>query len=75
MRALPPAEVRARFHAMGVPTVEEPELEKVFPASQRAIDVRDALLERAREVARSLRAGAGTPPAGAATASPGSISQ
>ena len=48
LRALPPAEVRARFHAMGVPTVEEPDLEKVFPASQRAIDVRDALYERAR---------------------------
>lgn len=43
-RALPPAEVRRRFHAWGVPTVEEPALEKVFPKSQRAVDVRDALL-------------------------------
>ena len=47
LRALPPAAVRARFHALGVPTVEEPQLEKVFPASQRARDVRDALLRAA----------------------------
>jgi hypothetical protein len=42
MRALPPRAVRARFEALGVATVEAP-LEKVFPASQRARDVRDAL--------------------------------
>jgi predicted Rossmann fold flavoprotein len=47
MRALPPAAVRERFHALGVPTVEEPHLEKVFPKSQRARDVRDALLRTA----------------------------
>jgi hypothetical protein len=41
--ALPPRAVRERFHALGVPTVEAP-LEKVFPASDRARDVRDALL-------------------------------
>ena len=41
-RALPPRAVRARFEELGVPTVEAP-LEKVFPASQRARDVRDAL--------------------------------
>jgi len=46
-RALPPAAVRARFEALGVPTVEAP-LEKVFPASQRAKDVRDALERWAR---------------------------
>ena len=46
-RELPPAEVRARFHALDVPTVEAP-LEKVFPASQRAKDVRDALERWAR---------------------------
>jgi predicted Rossmann fold flavoprotein len=45
---LTPAAVRARFHELGVPTVEEPALEKVFPASQRAVDVRDALVRRAR---------------------------
>lgn len=42
---LPPSSVRERFHELGVPTVEAP-LEKVFPASDRARDVRDAL-ERA----------------------------
>jgi hypothetical protein len=42
-RALPPTAVRERFHALGVPTVEAP-LEKVFPASNNARDVRDALL-------------------------------
>ncbi|MEQ1504262.1 MAG: aminoacetone oxidase family FAD-binding enzyme, partial [Myxococcota bacterium] len=47
LRALTPAAVRARFLALGVPTVEEPGLEKVFPASQRATDVRNALLEDA----------------------------
>jgi predicted Rossmann fold flavoprotein len=57
LRALPPAAVRDRFHALGVPTVEEPELEKVFPASQRAIDVRDALLRAAVEAGVTLRLG------------------
>jgi hypothetical protein len=47
LRALPPARIREVFHGLGVPTVEEPALEKVFPASQRARDVRDALLQRA----------------------------
>ncbi|MBL8863367.1 MAG: aminoacetone oxidase family FAD-binding enzyme [Planctomycetes bacterium] len=42
-RVLPPSAVRARFEELGVPTVEAP-LEKVFPASGRAVDVRDALL-------------------------------
>lgn len=42
LAAVPPEEVRRRFEAWGVPTVEAP-LEKVFPASQRARDVRDAL--------------------------------
>ncbi|HEX6882709.1 MAG TPA: aminoacetone oxidase family FAD-binding enzyme [Planctomycetota bacterium] len=41
-RALPPRAVRERFHGLDVPTLEAP-LEKVFPASQRAKDVRDAL--------------------------------
>lgn len=55
LRALPPAKVRERFHALGVPTVEEPELEKVFPASDKAIDVRDALLRAALRVGVDLR--------------------
>lgn len=41
-RLLPPGQVRERFHALGVATVEE-KLDKVFPASGRARDVRDAL--------------------------------
>ena len=42
LRVLSPANVRERFEALGVPTVAEP-LEKIFPASHRARDVRDAL--------------------------------
>lgn len=41
-RALPPRAVRLHFEGLGVPTVEAP-LEKIFPASDRARDVRDAL--------------------------------
>jgi predicted Rossmann fold flavoprotein len=55
LKALPPAEVRARFRALGVPTVIEPELEKVFPESQRAVDVRDALLAAAERAGARLR--------------------
>lgn len=47
LRTLPPARVRERFHELGVPTVEAP-LEKIFPASGRARDVRDALERWAR---------------------------
>lgn len=46
-RALPPTAVRERFLNLGVPTLAEP-LEKVFPASHRARDVRDALESWAR---------------------------
>lgn len=45
-RVLPPTAVRARFDELGVPTVEAP-LEKIFPTSGRAVDVRDALLAAA----------------------------
>lgn len=48
--AMPPERVRAHFHQLGVPTVTEPELEKVFPRSQRALDVRDALLRDAERL-------------------------
>jgi predicted Rossmann fold flavoprotein len=58
LRALPPQAVRERFRALGVDTVEEPALEKVFPASQRAVDVRDALLRAARAIGVALRTGA-----------------
>jgi predicted flavoprotein YhiN len=47
LRALSPEELRARFGALGVETVEAP-LEKVFPKSGRARDVRDALEREAR---------------------------
>jgi len=47
-RALPPQAVRARFEELGVPTEEAP-LEKIFPVSGRAVDVRDALERDARE--------------------------
>ena len=53
LRALPPLAVRERFHDLGVPTVEAP-LEKVFPASDRARDVRDALERWAREAGAEL---------------------
>lgn len=46
-RNLPPTEVRARFEGWGVPTAEAP-LEKIFPASGNARDVRDALEGAAR---------------------------
>jgi hypothetical protein len=58
LRALPPAAVRARFAELGVPTVEAP-LEKVFPASQRAKDVRDALEGWARSAGVHIRCAAG----------------
>jgi len=57
-RALPPRAVRARFEQLGVPTVEAP-LEKVFPASQRARDVRDALERWALGAGVELRLAAG----------------
>jgi hypothetical protein len=66
LRALPPLAVRERFHALGVPTVEAP-LEKVFPASDRARDVRDALLRWGNQAGVELRSGAevrGIEPAG-----------
>jgi hypothetical protein len=47
LRALSPANVRERFEALGVATSAEP-LEKIFPASHRARDVRDALERWAR---------------------------
>ncbi len=46
-QALTPQDVRDRFEEWGVPTREAP-MEKVFPVSGRARDVRDALLTQAR---------------------------
>ena len=53
-RALPPLAVRERFHDLGVATVEAP-LEKVFPASDRARDVRDALVRWCASTGVELR--------------------
>ena len=48
LRTLTPRRLRRRFAEIGVPTREAP-LEKVFPESERAVDVRDALEREARE--------------------------
>lgn len=56
-RILPPRAVRERFAELGVPTVEAP-LEKVFPASDRARDVRDALERWARGAGVRIECGA-----------------
>ncbi len=53
-RELGPTDVRERFAELGVPTVEAP-LEKVFPASGRARDVRDALESWARGAGARIR--------------------
>jgi predicted Rossmann fold flavoprotein len=53
-RALPPRAVREALHALGVPTREEPLLEKVWPVSMRARDVADALERRARDAGAAL---------------------
>lgn len=55
--ALSPAKVREHFHALGVPTTTEPELEKVFPASQRARDVRNALEGDAKRYGAIIQTG------------------
>ena len=45
----PLAEQRTYFeHTLGLPLTLEPETGKLFPASGRATDVRDALVRRAR---------------------------
>lgn len=58
MRVLPPTAVREAFDGLGVPTVEAP-LEKIFPKSQRARDVRDALESAGRTAGAQFRLGAG----------------
>ena len=58
LRALGPDDVRYHFDALGVPTVEAP-LEKVFPESGRARDVRDALEADARGVGVRILCDAG----------------
>lgn len=58
LRALSPSDVRERFAELGVPTVEAP-LEKIFPASGRARDVRDALERAARASGAEIRCDSG----------------
>jgi hypothetical protein len=54
----PLSEQRRYFEAeAGIPLVEEPESGKLFPASQRARDVRDALLNLARGSGTRIRFG------------------
>jgi len=50
LRNLTPQEVRARFEAMGVATKLETEFEKIFPASDSALQVRNALESEAKKV-------------------------
>ncbi len=57
LRSFPPAALRACLEQAGVPLQEE-DLEKVFPVSQRARDVVEALLRRCRETGVELRTGA-----------------
>ena len=48
LHALTPQQVRAHFESLGVATKIEPEFEKVFPASDSALEVRDALVDDAK---------------------------
>lgn len=56
LHALPPDQVVSEVNRMGVPTKVE-STGKVFPVSDRAMDVRDALVERLRSSGASLRTG------------------
>ncbi len=58
LAALGPDELVALFKAEGVPTKVEP-TGKVFPVSNRALDVRDALLRLVRRAGVELRLGDG----------------
>ena len=52
-RTLPPAAVRSHLTSLGVPTITAP-LDKVFPTSGRATDVRDALERDARQAGAEI---------------------
>lgn len=54
LAALGPREVVELFHAEGVPTYVEPDTGKVFPKSDRAIDVADALVRRLKRSGAEL---------------------
>ncbi|MEQ1634282.1 MAG: aminoacetone oxidase family FAD-binding enzyme [Planctomycetota bacterium] len=53
LHTLPPTAVAAHFHRLSVPLQEE-DLEKLFPVSQRARDVLDALLRDATDAGVTL---------------------
>ena len=58
VRAWPLAEQRAFFeNDLGIPLVEEPEELKLFPASNKARDVRDGLIANARQNGVDIRMG------------------
>lgn len=57
LAALGPREVVELFHAEGVPTYVEPDTGKVFPRSDRAVDVADALVCRLRRSGAELALG------------------
>ena len=48
LKALSPQAVRAHFEGLGVATKEEAEFQKVFPVSDSALEVRDAMERAAR---------------------------
>jgi predicted Rossmann fold flavoprotein len=54
LHVLPPTAVALRFGQLGVPLREE-DLEKLFPVSQRARDVLDALLRQAEQAGVEVR--------------------
>jgi len=56
LHAFPPAAIRAFFHAKGVNTQVEPD-GCVFPVSQKASDVRDALLRAAHQNGAAIQSG------------------
>lgn len=70
LRAFPPAALRAFSEAAGVPLQEE-DLDKLFPVSQRARDVVDALTRRAALAGVQLRTSA--PVVAVQRASPGFV--
>lgn len=56
LHELPPSAVVAQFNQLGVATKVE-DSGKVFPVSDRAIDVRDALVDRLQQAGATLHAG------------------
>ncbi|MEC7583568.1 MAG: NAD(P)/FAD-dependent oxidoreductase [Planctomycetota bacterium] len=56
LRSFPPTALREMFEGLGVPLQEE-DLEKLFPVSQRARDVLDALLRHSEGCGVELRLG------------------